>query len=257
VYVADAAGKSLTVLAFDGSEIIQDTRFAHDDPYFIPVSNLASVTASPDGRQVYGVNPETSALLMLNAQDPSVTDSWIDGLDGVDGLAEASHVAVSRDGQRVYVAAPGEAAVGVFDRDAMTGALAFLSVIPIDPTGFGTPGALAVSLDSGTLYVACRGGIAGFDTASATLAHAVTAVGLDPCAIAASPAGVALCVAGDRELRRYGADLGPSPQVIGGLRGASAVRVSPDGKYVYVALADEDAVVVFEELEGELDPDPV
>ena len=89
-----------------------------------------AVALSPDGLNVYVAantddavavfsrDPETGALSFLEVQR--------DGVGGVDGLNGSWGVTVSADGEHVYVAGFVDQAIAVFQRDAATGALAFV-----------------------------------------------------------------------------------------------------------------------------------
>ena len=82
-----------------------------------------------------------------------------DGVAGADGLAGASGVAVSPDGEHVYVAGAADSAIAVFARDAATGAL---SPRPPAIDRWGVDGlagvrALVVSPDGEQVYAAGAG----------------------------------------------------------------------------------------------------
>jgi CSLREA domain-containing protein len=79
-----------------------------------------------------------------------------DGVYGVDGLYEATSVAVSPDGKHVYATGSFEDEVAVFSRNPMTGALNFVEVQKrgvggVD--GLENPITVTVSPDGGHLYV--------------------------------------------------------------------------------------------------------
>jgi DNA-binding beta-propeller fold protein YncE len=153
-------------------------------------------------------------------------------------LDGASGVAVSPDGRNVYVASLAGAALAVFDRELGTGALA----IKAGQDGCVTEAAIvgcedgrallqaagvAVSPDGASVYVASRG------------SDAVAILDRDPLTGALNQkVGIAGCVSEDGTMGTC--DLGD------GLNGATAVAVSPDGRNVYVASFDGDAVASFE-----------
>jgi 6-phosphogluconolactonase (cycloisomerase 2 family) len=135
-------------------------------------------------------------------------------------LEAASAVVVSPDGVHVYVAAQGEGAVTLFERDAGTGELAFVAAVQEGVGGVdGITGAtsIAISPDGAHVYVtgSPEDAVALFTRNGGT--------------------GVLTFVSTVRD-GLGGAD---------GLAGAASVAVSPDGAHVYVAARGEDAIAVF------------
>jgi 6-phosphogluconolactonase (cycloisomerase 2 family) len=90
------------------------------------------VTVSPDGRHVYVAGFDENALVLFNRNETTGVLSFVeaqrDGVGGVDGLANAVSVAVSPDGQYVYVVGVADNALAVFQRDKETGVLGFVEV---------------------------------------------------------------------------------------------------------------------------------
>lgn len=73
-------------------------------------------------------------------------------------LSSASSAGVSPDGNFVYVAAPGNSAIGVFARDHDTGALSFRSVVKDGVGGIdGIAGVVSIALSSNGLYLYAAG----------------------------------------------------------------------------------------------------
>jgi len=147
-------------------------------------------------------------------------EGWRDGIAGVSGIEDPVAIAVSPDGRQVYVAGSGADAVAVFARDAGTGRLRLASVVRdgagrVD--GLDQPGDLALSPDGAHLYVA------GFD------ADALAVFARDP-------------ISGSL---RFVAVMRDGIAGVAGLGGAVSVAVSPDGRSVYVAGREDDALVVF------------
>ncbi len=116
----------------------------------------ASVAISPDGSHVYAAgqsddavsvfsrNAETGALEFVLAQ--------IDGVGGSDSLENVASVAVSPDGRHLYVSSPTEGSLGVFERDAATGALTFVQ--KERPAGSSQPSLVAASFGGAYVYAA-------------------------------------------------------------------------------------------------------
>ncbi len=96
------------------------------------LAGAAALAVSPDGRSLYvaGAGDDAVAVFARNLATGKLTwvEAEIEGSGGVSGLLGAADVVVSPDGEHVYVAGPGADAVAVFERDAVTGALAFLGL---------------------------------------------------------------------------------------------------------------------------------
>ena len=158
-----------------------------------------------------GAAGATGGLVLLQTEQNSI--------GGVDGLRGASWVTISPDGATVYATSHEEDAVSVFSR-AVTGLLTFVGVqrqTPGTAQGLGGAAAVVVSPDGAHVYVASDidDAIAAFSRDAAT--------------------GLLTFI----ELHKDNVD------GVDGLDGADAVTLSPDGKYVYVAGRDDDAVAVF------------
>jgi cysteine-rich repeat protein len=172
--------------------------------------------------------PVTAALLILTAAAParatelSLRDVYRDGVAGVDALDGPQGLAISPDGAYVYVAGSSESAIAIFQRDAVAGTLTWVGEERngVDGvTGLGLAQSIAISPDGTSLYVA-----SGDDKAVAVFARNLLT-------------GLLTFV----EAKKNGDDGG----VVTGLSGAESVAVSPDGKNVYVAADESNAVAVF------------
>jgi DNA-binding beta-propeller fold protein YncE len=211
-----------------------------------------SVSPSPDGRSVYVASLASGAVAVLD-RDPAtgaltqkagtagcVSDDGTGGAcqDGTE-LKGAFSVSPSPDGRSVYVASQISGAVAVFDRDPATAALTQKAGTAGCVSDDGTGGAC----QDGTALVGAFSVAAGPDgksvyVASATL-DAVAVFDRDPAtgALTQKP-GTAGCVSET--------GTGGDCQDGTALDSAVAVAASPDGKSVYVASADSDAVAVFD-----------
>ncbi len=236
------------------------------------------VAVSPDGGHVYvaATNDDSVAVFARNATTGELTYSSIvrDGVDGVDGLDNARSVTVSPDNAHVYVASWNDAAVAVFSRDAGTGELAFQQVLKDGEAGVdGLAGAFDVSTSPGGnhVYVASMtdSAVAVFarDAGSGVLTHVEHVregdAGLEGLAgahhLAVSPDGHHVFAVGEtgNALVVFARD-NVTGQLVedavykddqGGVDGLDRVYrsvVSPDGRHLYSAAYDEDAISVFE-----------
>ena len=143
VYVAAWDGAAVTV--FSRNATTGELTFVEDQRDGVGgvdgLNGAHSVIVSPDGRNLYVASTFEDALAVFdrNATTGALTFREVhrDGVAGDDGLEAPWSVIVSPDGRNVYVAAQGEDAIGVFQRDATTGALTFvekeeaLEAIPI------------------------------------------------------------------------------------------------------------------------------
>ena len=87
------------------------------------------VTLSPDGKHAYvtGYGDNAVGWYERNVSTGALTYGGMlkDGVNGVDGLGEASGVTLSADGNHTYVTGWSDDAVGWYERNASTGALSF------------------------------------------------------------------------------------------------------------------------------------
>ncbi|MGI6415524.1 MAG: beta-propeller fold lactonase family protein [Thermoguttaceae bacterium] len=179
---------------------------------------------SPGGEQLYVAAMASNAVTVFTRNATTGRLAWleskVDGFGGVDGLQGASSLAVSPDGEHVYVGGT-ENAMVAFDRNPADGRLTYLAT-----TWGGTGGvvslddlfAIDISPDGEHLYaiVNYSNALVVFDRNPATgaLIHLET---------------------------HYDDNAG-----VDGLAGAWALDVSPDGHHVYVAGAYDNAVSVFD-----------
>ena len=215
------------------------------------LADISDVTVSPDGNTVYAASGDISdgavavfdraadgTLEQLPGTAGCISEDG-NGGDCFDGaaLAVATSVAVSPDGESVYVTAATSHAVSSFNR-AADGSLTQTGCFTDGGGGPGCQGAFAltnaedvtVSPDGASVYVASP-----TLNALAIFNRAADGTLTQP----ASPAG---CVTDDL--------LGGPPQnacaFAEWLRGPSAVTVSPDGRSVYASAQVGDAIVVFD-----------
>ncbi len=124
------------------------------------IGGASDVAVAPDGGHVYVAAAGDGAVTAFERVSSGRLDfvaSISDGEAGATALAQASGVAISPDGQTVYVAAVADDAVTAFDRDRSTGELTFVEaerdevggVVSLD----GAHG-VVVSPDGAHVYVA-------------------------------------------------------------------------------------------------------
>lgn len=189
--------------------------------------------------------------------------------EGIPGLDGANALALSPGDEHLYVAASAGDAIGVYERDAGTGALGFVESQLSDISApLDNPAGVVVSPDGANVYATGFNGdtvaIYERDPTSGELTS-LGAIGADaenaidaPIGIALSPDGGFLYVAssgGDAVTAfERDPDTGALTFVeaerdgvggVDGLNGARGVSVSPDGENVYVAAVDDAAVTTF------------
>jgi DNA-binding beta-propeller fold protein YncE len=267
------------------------------------------VVVSPDGRNVYvGAfkgnaiavftrNPSTGALIQPSGTSGCISYAPLAECAPGVALAAPEGMAISPDGDNVYVAAALSSALDVFTRNPSTGALTQAGggagcIVETALTGcatgtqLGGADAVAVSPDGSDVYVTSvlSNSVTSF-TRTPTTDQLVQQTGTSACVIYVlavgcslgqalnAPEGLAISpdganvyttafASGSIDVLDRGAESGaltqkprragclargaPQSCMLGrGLRGASSIAVSPDGRYVYAAAFASNAVSVF------------
>jgi len=188
------------------------------------LTGATSVRVSPDGEHLYvaGNYDDALALFSRNSASGALTfeETVYDGVAGVDGLDDIEAVIISPDGNHVYAAGYWDDAVAVFSRNSTTGALTFVEAVKDGVDGVdGLDGARALVQSPEGEYLFAAGydedAVAAFARSSST--GALTFVGA-----------------------AYDGASG-----IDGLDGPRSVTMSPDGRHLYAAGYEDDAIVVF------------
>ena len=259
VYVASALSDAVVVFdrAADGTltqkpgtaGCISDTGSSGQCADGTALDNMQSVTVSPDGDSVYAAAVNSDAVVVFDraadgtlTQKPGTAGCISDTGSGgqcADGAAlnGVQSVAVSPDGGSVYGAAFNSGSVVVFDR-AGDGTLTQKASIAGCTSETGSGGecvvgtaltgafSVAVSPDGDSVYV------------GSTLSDAVVVFDRAGDGTLTQKPGTAGCIS----------DTGSSGQCANAaaLNGVRSVVVTPDGRSVYAAAVEGDAVVVFD-----------
>ncbi len=222
---------------------------------------------SPDGAHLYVTSQAEDAVAVFarNAMTGLLTqvETVRDGVGGVDGLAMALSIAISRDGAHVYVTGSGDSAVAVFTRDAGSGVLGFVekeaSLPGIMPPALG----LAVSPEGERVFVGSDDLLAIYarDPATGALAFldvvmngsgGVTLGAVIDVAVSPDSRHVYTASASLDQIARFARRVLEPRFVqqdgvagVDGLGQPTDVAVSPDGAHAYVAAGGDGAVSAF------------
>jgi 6-phosphogluconolactonase (cycloisomerase 2 family) len=187
------------------------------------LDGVNSAVVSGDGSHVYAVSGFDNALAVFerNVATGSLTfiESHKEGADGVTGLRYASTIAISPDGEHIYVTGASSDLISerwsvvVFSRDINTGTLTFVEVLRdgIDGVQIGWQPKASISPDGRHLYVATIHENLSSDGAISLFSRN----------------------ASTGELSFIDAYVDGS-NGISGIDSASSISVSPDGEHVYV-----------------------
>nr|WP_161501352.1 beta-propeller fold lactonase family protein [Rhodopirellula sp. SM50] len=236
------------------------------------LDEAAGVTTSPDGNFLYvaSYNDDSVTVFSRNAATGQLTvvQQVVDNVGGVSGLWGAQSIAITQDGENLYVASALDDALVMFDRDPLTGQLSFLGKLT-DGIG-GVDGldeavGVQVSDDGKHLYVAAftDGSVTLFtrDPSTGLVSYTQKYVGNTSGAFAAefSPdqRHVYVSGAGSSAITVYDRDLSSglltlkqtvrqSDASVDGLSGVSGLSVSTDGKNLYAAGYFSDKLAVFD-----------
>jgi len=163
VYVAASTGHSLVTFSRDvgSGELTYEGHLVDDvDGVDGLGSPCCQISVSPDGRHLYVAASGDSAVGVFDLDEdtgePSFKQVLVDGVDGVDGLSGAIGVTVAPNGRAVYATGNGDDAVVAFKRRG-NGMLEFLNA-RFDDVGpvrgmMGPCCSVAVSPDGRNVYV--------------------------------------------------------------------------------------------------------
>jgi DNA-binding beta-propeller fold protein YncE len=229
------------------------------------MADMRSAVVSPDGRNLYTSSTDEDAVAIFDrdleqgtvAQKPGAAGCIVNGpstdVANCDNSARAidgeGQLAISPDGENVYVATDASHAVAVFDRDTLTGVLTQKvgaagcivdgpspDIATCDNTGRGLGGAVAISVssDGKSVYVAASASdaVAVFDR-DATSGALTQRAGAEGCTVNEPSADIATCNNTARALDQ-----------------PRGVVVSPDREVVYVTAFASDAIAAFDRNTG-------
>jgi len=164
VYTISRYSNALTVFERDaGTGELTAVQVLRDELH-LQLNYPLAMAVSPDGNHLY-VSALNDDLLNVLQRDPStgllsVVQVLADGEGGIEGLDTPQAVAVSGDGLNVYVGSIGDGALATFARDPVTGLLTQTQVLFQGVGGvsglYGGPRELAVAPDGQHVYAIGR-----------------------------------------------------------------------------------------------------
>lgn len=182
-----------------------------------------SVSISPDGKNLYATGADDNALVVFSRDETTGKLTGVEVLhddeNGADGLEFATYVMVGPNGDFVYTIGADEDAIGVYSRNTTTGELSFVEVLrngSSGVSGMNYPLTLGISPDGEHLFVP-----AFFGDALIIFDRNNTNGTLD---------FLDKKVSGD--------------EGVDGIAGAYALDHSEDGKHIYVAGNNDNALTV-------------
>ena len=194
------------------------------------LAGARALTVSPNGQQLYAIGQSDNALATFSRNETSGVLTFlavqIDGQDGVNGLRSPVSLTLSPDGKHLYVASFFDDAVAVFKRNRITGNLTFIKahkngqdgIIGLDETAW-----ITISGDGKHVYVT-------------TGSHSAATDDLVLLFSRDESSGLLTFI------ERYKEGEGG---IIDGLSNIDQIKVSPDGKNVYVTSFGDRAITVF------------
>lgn len=264
-------GTTLNGVAVDGLNFIAASAVSPDGKHVYTCGGVANIGSNGEDDNALAVFARLDNGLLAFVQ--AVFDNNENPPGTGDGLLACRDVAISPDGKFVYTAGRSDHSIGIYQRNAGSGALTFSAVVLDSAPSDGLRGVtdLAFSPDGTTLFAVAihddaltaftRNLATGGLTFADSLRNNAGATGLDrPLHVAVSPDGkhvytvaghnrnstgsdaVALFAwdAGAQQLSFVEAYVEGTDQngtIIRGLHQASSVHVSPDGKFVYASSA--------------------
>ena len=114
-------------------ELVETAIYRNGQDGFTGLSGAVGVTLSMDGRHLYVASEIDDSVAVLSRDlssgELSFVEVEIDTINSVNGLGGARFARVSPDDRHVYVGGTQDDAIGVFSRDAGTGALSWISTV--------------------------------------------------------------------------------------------------------------------------------
>lgn len=199
----------------------------------------SSIAVAPDALRLYVTNEGDNTVSAISAVTQSAIASWPTG-----GAPVASEVTL--DGSTLYVASATDASVSVIDTSSGN----IPTTLPLNDGGE-MPTAMGLSADGANAYVIAESNLCTVQTATNTLSGGCLFFGPYIGGVATSPDSATLYVTSSEEDQLLILDPNEVAAISVGPAGPSpisyqptALAVSPEGDYVYIADASDNAVSI-------------
>ncbi len=240
------------------------------------MSDPSSMALSPGDQHLYVANFTDNSLLVFEREvltgELILTETHLNNLNGVTGLAGANFTTVSPDGKTVYIASLNDHAITAFERSTSNGALTFLASYKDGTAGIDGlrwASAVKVSPDNKNVYVSGPGdnavAVFGREQTSGSLTfieyvkNGVNGVEgmVNPYALSISSDGKHLYVASSQNsLAVFERESATGSLVfleayydntdgINGLDGVTSLTLSENGQFLYVTAENDNSIAVF------------
>ncbi|MDJ0835021.1 MAG: beta-propeller fold lactonase family protein [Acidobacteriota bacterium] len=167
IYVPGSLDHGLTVLSMNKftGKLSLVAEYVDGQGGIDSLTGIRSAEVSPDGKHVYTAALTDSAVTVFSRNETSGELTLVEVIEdqvrgSAVGLGGAMDVAVSPDGEHVYVAARSDSAVTAFTRNSTSGALTFIDVYQNNAppvVHMDSPESLTLSPDGRHLYVSALG----------------------------------------------------------------------------------------------------
>ena len=241
------------------------------------LNGVRNVTLSPDGNFVYTVGYYDDAIAIFQRDATTGLLTFVemvkDGVNGVDGLNGANSIAISADGMTAYTTGYTDDAIARFSRNTTDGTLTYIekynngvgninglngahSVIisgdgkSVYACGYNDDAVVAFSRNPSNGALAFvemyQDGVNGVDGLAGTRAVALNPDGFHFYAVSGGENAIVLFERNDISgALTYKMKHEDGINNIDGLAGSRGIAVSPFGRHIYVAGADDDALAIF------------
>ena len=227
-YVYATASGSNALIMFIRDEntgrLLQKQSYLNGTNGITGLSEVFDVTVSHDGLNVYATGFQDNTIAVFSRERSTGELTFLevhkDNLLGVDGLQGIKNISISPDGKNVYAAGMEDDALSVFNRNLYTGRLSFSQVLVDNTLGVdGLNGITDIELSPDGKFVYTTGSI---DDAVSIFSRN-------------SQTGTLVYIQSYKE----------GVSGLNTLDGANDLEISPDGKYIYLAASNDDAVSTF------------
>ena len=226
VYATASGSNALIMFARDENtgRLLQKQSYLNGTSGITGLSEVFDVTLSRDGLNAYVTGFQDNTIVVFSRDRATGELTFLelhkDNLAGVEGLQGIKDISISPDGKNVYTTGMEDDAISVFDRNLYTGKLNFSQVLVDNTLGIdGLDGITDVELSPDGKYVYTAGSI---DDAVSIFSRN-------------SQTGALTYIQSHKE----------GVSGLNTLDGANDIEISPDGKYVYLAAANDDTVSTF------------